>query len=501
MNQNPAPKPGLRYGAGVMAPPRRAWETGVIKDYSPATRTYTVQLTSGRTPLEMPRIIRDPGDTSVLKRNTLVVVHDELGFPVIDGILPVAATNPTELSPARVSEIRGIGGEDPVYAPGDDAATHRQPNEPMDVLGGDWVQAGEQGNLFAALAGGVNVVKSSPFAQIRTHALVDMVEIFAKVYRHISSMGDFNIVNDGGKTSLIWRAAADQTTENGAGEENWTIRLDVGATGDLFNFEITTPAGNTLSRIHMSADGRLEFTGVGGIDFTSGTGGTYREDIVGDKQSTIKGAATEVVRGNKVEQIRGQNDVQVSKTASFTVGDSKTEAIGRDAYTYVGGVIGTKIQGGVTPTPKNVAKKIEIINGGVEMVLAPPTQGALPLMQSETHVNYQGGYNFVIQPTAVPPPIGGFNVISSTPASVMLGATGAAVYDPVTGTHTINAVAPFAVMKYEPWAVMMTILLKWLDTHTHGTAMGPSSPPIIPATTTVQPAINPVRSVRVAVGL
>jgi hypothetical protein len=264
-NQIPS-KPGLKFGTGVIQRRPARWETGIIRDYRAATRTYVVQLSSGREPREMPRLVRDPGDTAILPRDTLVVVHDELGFPVIDSVLPQAPTNPVELAPTRVSEVRGVGGEDPVYAPPSDAATFRQPNDPTDVLSGDRVMAGQDGNLMAVLTGGTNVVKSSPFAQVRTHALNDMVEIISRVYRHITAMGDLRITNDGGKTSLIWRAGADQSTENGAGEENWTLRLDAGATGDLFNFEVTTPHGNTLAKIHMAADGRLEFTGVGGVD-------------------------------------------------------------------------------------------------------------------------------------------------------------------------------------------------------------------------------------------
>jgi hypothetical protein len=100
-----------------------------------------------------------------------------------------------------------------------------------------------------------------------------------------------------------------------------------------------------------------------------------------------------------------------------------------------------------------------------------------------------------------PPPIGGFNIITATPNSVLLGATGAAVYNPKTMTHTIKAVAPFGVMKFEPFASLFTMLLTWLDTHTHATAVGPTTLPLIPATPLISPQIPNVRSVRVAVGL
>jgi hypothetical protein len=251
-----APKPGLQFGASIKAGGRKAWELGIIIDYSSASRTYKVRTASGLLPNEVPRLIRDPGDMSIIPRDTTVVLHDELGFLVIDSILPQAPSQPVELAPTRVTEIRGIGGEDPIYQSDEDAAKFRQPNEPQDLLAGDRVIASKDGNLVAVLAGGTNVIKSSPLAQIRTHSLTDMVEIISNVYRHISALGDLKITNVNGRTSLIWRAGSNQLTENGAGEENWTIRLDAGATGDLFNLEITTPDGNTLSKIHMSADGK-----------------------------------------------------------------------------------------------------------------------------------------------------------------------------------------------------------------------------------------------------
>jgi hypothetical protein len=497
-------KASLKHGTAVVATSPKRWNTGIVRDYNVAMRTYTVQLSDGRQPLEMPRLIRDPGDTSILARDTYVVVHDELGFPVIDAVLPQAPTKPVELGPHRISEVRGVGGEEPTATISEDAANFRQPNDPLDVTAGDRVFTGPEGNLLAVLAGGTNVMKSSPFAQVRTHSLTDMVEIISKVYRHITAMGDMRIINDGGKTSLIWRAGSDQTTENGAGEENWTIRLDVGATGDLFNFEVTTPHGNTLAKIHISADGRVEILGLNGVDVTSGKDGEAREDLAGSKQTRIAGNLTTTAKGNRVEVIGGMSQLQVSKNMKTLVGGSTARVSTSDDLLYVGGKQQIKIQGAPPvppPSPGTIAQKIEIINGSIETTLGNPVSGALPsVRQHATWVNYVGGYTFVVQPTAAPP-LGSFSVVTSTPSSVLLGANGAAVYDPSTGSHRTTAVATFGVMKYEPFAAMMQALLNWLDTHVHGTAMGPSSPALVPASPAITPSMPSIRSVRVAVGL
>lgn len=479
----------LAHGTGVVASARTRWETGIVRDYKAATRTYVVQLASGRQPLEMPRLVRDHGDTSIIPRDTCVVVHSELGFPVIDAILPQAPSNPVELAPTRVSEIRELDGEaSPVAS---DDANFRGPNDPVDVAAGDRVIAGPEGNLLAILAGGTNVLKSSPFAQVRTHALTDMVEVLSKVYRHVTAMGNLDITSDGGKTSLIWRAGADQTTENGAGEENWTIRLDVGATGDLFNLEVTTPHGNTLSKVHLSADGRVEILGVNGIDLTSGGTGDSREDFAGDKNVRIGGSLSSSVGRDRYDETRGSFSSRVTHDLKRAVGGSSSQAVSGDDLSYVGGAHTSKTQ---------KTRTTEVINGDLATILGNPASGALPSNQQKgLWVNHVGGYAFVIQPTALPG--SAFSIISSAPGSVLLGADGAAVLNPATGTYSVVAAAPFGVMKYEPFAAMMQTMLTWMDTHVHASAVGPTSPPAVPASLSVSPVISPIRSVRVAVGL
>jgi hypothetical protein len=66
------------------------------------------------------------------------------------------------------------------------------------------------------------------------------------------------------------------------------------------------------------------------------------------------------------------------------------------------------------------------------------------------------------------------------------------------------ALADKHVCKYEPMKEMIEAFLDWADSHTHLTAMGPSSPAQAaatgPATVKVKPKIEPVKSTRVMVG-
>ena len=71
-------------------------------------------------------------------------------------------------------------------------------------------------------------------------------------------MGITQVTNEEGRTNMSFRGGSDQSTETGSDEEKWGIRFDLGAKGDVFNFELTTPLGQVLFRIHVDADGACE---------------------------------------------------------------------------------------------------------------------------------------------------------------------------------------------------------------------------------------------------
>ena len=487
---------------------RKPWESGTVLDYFPNQHAYRVQGSRSGILEYVPRLINDPGETSVLPRGTLVAVHHELGYPVIDKVIPAATLQSVNLNPTQLSEVQGVGGNDSVYQSAE-GANYCPPGAPVDAISGDWIRRSPDGNHVGALAGGMNVMHSGPMAQIRTHQLDDLVEILSHNFKHITSMGDMNIVNEEGKTSLVWRAGSDQSNENGANRGNWTIRLDIGArpAGDLFTFEVTTPEGQSLCKVHMSSNGRLELLGAAGLDFTSGDRGPMRTDVGGDQETDIRGDQVESIQGDVTRSIGGSRLTETSKDDNLIVGNSLAETINTDRNTYVGGVIKQKVQGGLPLPPASVgflAGAYEFINGGVETVIASPLSGGVPTAQQTcNYVNYAGGFNFVIQPTSLNPK---FNIVSMMPDSVLLGANGAAIPSADGTAHTVTAIAPFHVMKYEPFEAMMTILLKWLNMHTHLGAMGPTGPAQMGATGPVDlmvapPVVQIIKSLRVAVGL
>lgn len=470
-----------------------------VWDYSPQAQTYSIVGGASGPVHDVRRLVADPGEVGILSRGTEVVVHYELGFPVISAVLKSAATSAIEVNPSRISEVRGVGGEDGVYEQKNAAADSRAPNDPVDVIADDWVRKGKQNNFVGVLAGGTNVLHSSPMAQIRTHGVNEMVEVMANVYRHISSMGNFEIVNNGGKTSMIWRAGADQATENGANAENWTLRLDAGAEGDLFRLSVTTPHNNTLCEMHMSADGRLSLTGVAGVDISSGTRGTAREDVAENKEVSVLGTMSVGVKGNVQETFDGSKETLVAKNDTVSAGNDLRETVGHDRLTHIANKLLTTVEGGgAVPPPEagNIAILWDAVHGGVETVTG---KNGASVKQDLNYVNYVGNVNFSVTDK------GKFQLISTAKDSVILGADGSVTDQKSFKGHTFQVTKPnHHVCMWEEFEQFAKTLIEWCDTHVHLTAVGPSSPaaagPVGPLAAKLTTKIEPVKSTRVLVG-
>jgi hypothetical protein len=468
------------------------WLRGQVVEYYPSTHSYKI-LAGGHVFEGVQRLLDHPGDSGGLPRDTLVAMHRELGEWVIAGILTRSSAGQPELAKVKVTEVRGQGADD-VLAPPAGIGDARAYNAPTDLGKSDWSRNGDLGQLLAIMNGGAVLLKGSELAQIRALGDEDKVQIVSHLFNHITAMGEANVTVDGQKVAYRWDGAANTAD---AYDEKYSIHLEVGATqtGDIFSFRIT-PAGTdqTLAKIAMTVNGRLELRGTSELTTVSGASS---EVVGGDKSSHVEGARTDSTVGDFSISVGGRSDLTVSKDLVSTVGGSRRAVTNTNDISFVGGVEKRKVMGSIPPSPGTPAAAFEYIQGGVEWVIGNPVSGALPAQQSANWIGYAGPFNFITQPLMGK---GGFNVVSSLPASVSLGCDGMAVPKP-DGTHEVVALpAPFGVMKFEPWLTLFQTLLMWMDTHTHqGIIM--SSPPVIPATPLVTPLIPLVRSQRVSVGL
>jgi hypothetical protein len=323
-------------------------ERGTILSCDARGHVYRVALNSGRI-LQMGRIRTHPGDMTLLPPRTIVAVTWALGLPYILGVLPPEVATTNSETPQSITDVPGHGGDDPVLQR-NLGASARAPNEPRDILPGDFVGTSADGASVAALHGKIAQLRGGALAKIQAFGDSDLVQIITGLYRMISWMGESKIINEDGKTSFIWRGGTDQLTQTGADEENYTIRLDVGHTGDVIKLEVTNREGQALFRFHVSATGACEIFAAGGINQH---GGGSESDVnpvrfYGRREIEVAGASTERISGNAHIHYEANVQHNVSNNATENIGGSHSSYITQDRDIQVGGNVNETIVGSRT---------------------------------------------------------------------------------------------------------------------------------------------------------
>lgn len=312
-------------------------ERGTIISVDARGHVYRVALNSGRT-MQMARIRTHPGDLTLLPLQSAVLVTWSLGLPYILGVLPSEVAAATEENPQSVTDVEGHGGNDPVFQR-NMAAVARAPGEPIDVMPGDFTGLSPDGASVSALHGQVAQLRGGSLAKVQAFGASDTVQIIAGVYRLISWMGEAKIVNNNGKTSFIWRGGTDQITQTGPDEEKYTIRLDVGQTGDVIRLEVTTREGQVVFRFHVSASGACEIFAAGGINQHGGGADSDVNPVrfQGQRQTEVSGGSTERVNGSVTHTCNGSNRRDVGGDDTRNIGGSQSIYVTQDHSLQVSG--------------------------------------------------------------------------------------------------------------------------------------------------------------------
>lgn len=365
-------------GKNALRPPDRPYgERGFVTEIFPATYSYTVQTEVSGVLHGVQRMMQAPGDTMMLPVGTLVAISHAYGTPLIAGVLHHGTTVSDEKTPNSLTGVEGRGADDPLYAD-KGAANFRPEGAPRDISPNDWAHVGASGNAIGVLDGGVNIMKSTDFAQIRTHLVNDVVEIISQRFRHLTSMGFSEIKDEAGRTSYIFRGGSDQTTECGSDQENWTIRFDLGKTGDLFKFELTQPDGASAFRIHVTPDGKADLYAAKGFNWNGGDEHTSKH--LSDEVSEVKGDVSRTVGGQENRNVRGGRTTTVSANDTRSVGNDGVESFIRHFTKSVGGQAKYTFVGGdpLKATPVNEALGYEIVNGSWKVNIGDPLSAASP---------------------------------------------------------------------------------------------------------------------------
>jgi hypothetical protein len=257
-----------------------------------------------------------------------VVISWDLGFPAIIGCMDFVGLTQAAIPSPTLTGVENVGSDDPTQ-PTQGTNTYKPPGAPTDMTSGDWAQVGTLGNHVAVLEGGVTLM-GSPSAHVQSIGTSGTVRTVARRLQQFTDFGQLRIENDQGRTSLILRAGSNQSSEVGQDEQHWTIRLDLGATGDVLDFRISEPEGKLLFRLHAGSDGRVQIYGDGGVDLSSGNNGTaeMRHDIAGARISNVTGDDTHAVQGASTTTIDGTSTTSIAGDATQSINGNLTSFIG-----------------------------------------------------------------------------------------------------------------------------------------------------------------------------
>lgn len=289
-------------------------------EYNSGTHTAKVRTNRGR-PLEnVPQMKTAPGAFEHLSTGTPVVISWDLGFPVIVGILDDVGLPQKALPPMSLTGVDGVGSTDPTQAT-HGSNNYKPPFAPTDMGPNDFARVGTMGNHIAVLEGGLSLFGSQS-AQLRSLGTSGTMQTIARAIQQVTDFGQLSVENDRGKTSFVLRAGSNQSTETGLDEQRWTIRIDLGASGDLFDFSILEPEGKLLFRLHAGSDGRVQIYGDGGVDLSSGAAGA------GNARSDHAGPRVQAIGGNDTKTIAGTKTTVVEQSHVTTVGGDVERAAG-----------------------------------------------------------------------------------------------------------------------------------------------------------------------------
>ena len=483
-------------------------ELAEILSYDSNTNSYTVVTQgSGGNPKQsgqrqLQNIARktvDSVDGSPLPLGTTVVINWDLGFPYIDGVLPVnASRKKVEAIPGAASTISGK--KETPNAPEDKTtgyanAYYRQPGVPKDVMPGDKVLVTEDGNIVGALRGGYNLISSGPNnkAKIETFGDRDLVRITCDNYQLWTAFGTLEVLNMEGRSGISFKGGIDQLTESGGAEDLWTFKLDIGELGDYFTMEINDQAGNTKAKLNITANGQIQWIATEGYDVLSSGPKPSHAEFGGNYIMRILGKIAESIEQDKEITVGGSRIAKISQSDQASIGHNEARTINNDQVVSIGNNQKVSISGGsaIEAKPTNVASETQILNGSYHLEVGNPKGGASPAAMAGITLAVNNGSVTLGQnpaPLALPASIATVNLNTRLPSSVALGGH----VNPLAGNPAI-----FHAVMFEPLQTLMTAMIGMIDTHIHP---APYAPPMVPMSAIITPMMATFMSLRVLIG-
>ncbi|MNK10026.1 hypothetical protein D3C87_280370 [compost metagenome] len=258
------------------------------------------------------------GDRATPVMGDRVVIHYELGYPLIYGFLPKIQTDDNKF-PVSIDtglELVNTGNftSEGVNAVGDQ-------NKPGDILVGDRIIASTGGGILAVLRGGSLLLRSSRLAEIFISKWDDVVRVVSRNWEHFTDVSSDVVKNIKGR---VYRYTGYALTADAAKDEDYQYNLYYGDTAlakaiktDYWNTSASPAATSIIameevpgleSRTVDAADGTV--IQVVGSTTIKQTGTFITADFGGDIIVTVdggkikldyKGQQTVTVDANQIE--------------------------------------------------------------------------------------------------------------------------------------------------------------------------------------------------------
>lgn len=436
----------------------KTWERCTVNAVDPVTYTCDVYTETGREfyGLPWPSTHLDSsgpaGDITAPRLLQKMIIHYNLGVPRLIASDPVL-----QKTPEAETSISGISS-----GSGSKNISRNRPNyrggRPKDILPGDWIRLGSRGNYVAVLEGGLSILRGGELSQVIANPHDDSVRILARNLDLYTDFGEIEFTNNGGQVNMSLSGGSQQEDETSPSVGGFTISADLGAKGDAFEFYIGDPRGTVYWRSHIRPDGSQElFTGdidsysTGNCDYI--VAGNKKDVVMKDYAGEIRGSSLRGVQGDCRETVYGQKTVAAAGV-TFTAGENLVGTAAQEVRFLSGGL--TNVPG----ESRNPSTLFTVYNGDMEIrVSSSPDYGGADPFSAGFSVYTDAG-DILLSPSS------GYTILQGgvKPDSIILGGKQGSDH----------------AMIYEAFEAFAKLLTDIVLQHTHGSAVGPTTPTVPP---------------------
>ncbi len=323
-----------------------------------------------------------PTDTVYISSQRSKSSPDIVGYVPNVNLPPSYASHQQQLTP-----LEHIGTRDKNYLGG---RINNRNSSPGDVLPGDEISVGKEGQTIANLTGGSLLFKAGALSQIILTKLRSTIKIVSRRLHIFTDFGEIVSESENGAAYLAINGNTTvQKSNKTVGNYDYNIKLGgenmfSASFASVFNNTINKTGGvaTTLGYLQtrIKEDSATEYLSsnesIVGLDYTEYTGRNYKQTVkgnlkshaVGKRNISTTGSHSEIVGGQSRSTYQGiRQEIIKGITVLATDGEAHGINVGMGDYNITIGDLSL----GVTPSPVLAGKfgnyNLRIINGDIDM--------------------------------------------------------------------------------------------------------------------------------------